>query len=262
MRPFESVPARALAAAVTACGLALAGMPTASAQLVITQDDQWRYALGVGASVASGNSSSKSVNITADAVKATDWDKWTLYGRLLYGEDNEQTTSDQVSAGMRYDRDLSQRWFQFGIVDWLRDRPANIAQRWSVNTGLGYHVFKEEEAFWDLFAGLGYTQDELVEATIVADKLRSNYGRAELLLGQQSQHRLTDTTLFKQRLSIYPNLEDTSNFRAMFDTSLAVAVNKRFDLTASLGYRYNSDPGTDLGKFDLLFVTGILVKME
>ena len=62
---------------------------------------------GLGASLASGNSSSKSVNVTADAVKATAADKWTLYGRLLYGEDDDQTTADQVSAGVRYDRNIS-----------------------------------------------------------------------------------------------------------------------------------------------------------
>ena len=61
---------------------------------------------------------------------------------------------------------------------------------------------------------------------------------------------------------IFPNLEDSKQFRGVFDTTLAVAMNSRFALTASLNYRYNSDPGTDLEKRDLLFITGICVKME
>ena len=56
--------------------------------------------------------------------------------------------------------------------------------------------------------------------------------------------------------------DDTGNFRGVFDTSLAVAMSSRFSLTASLGYRYNSDPGGGLEKADLLFVTGIAVRME
>ena len=252
----------ALAGAVIAGALCLAYAPDASAQLVIKEDDQWRYSIGMGGSVASGNSSAKSLNATADAVKANPRNKWTLYGRLLYATDDEETTSDQVSAGVRYDRELSAPWFQFGLVDWLTDRPANLAYRLSVNTGFGYHIFKEEKSFWDVFGGVGYSQDNLVEATVVSGNLRSNYGRAELLLGEQSQHQLTDNTTVKQRLSIFPNLEDRGEYRAVFDTTLAVAVNRTFALTASLNYRYNSDPGTGLDKRDLLFVTGILVRME
>jgi len=240
----------------------LAGMSNASAQLLIKPDNQWRYSLGVGGSISSGNSSSKNLNVTADALKATDLDKWTLYGRLLYGESDDETTADQMNAGGRYDRNLSRDWFSFGSLDWLRDRPANLAHRWSGNVGLGYHVFKEDKGFWDVFTGIGYTHDDLVEPTVVADRLRSSYGRAELLLGEESQHRLTESTTFKQRLTLFPNLDDTSNFRGVFDTSLAVAMSSRYSLTASLGYRYNSDPGAGLRKVDLLFVTGIAVKIE
>jgi putative salt-induced outer membrane protein len=252
---------RALAAAV-ALGLGLAAATDAAAQLVIKEDGQWRYGIGVGASVATGNSSQKSLNATADAVKATAHHKWTLYGRLLRGEDDGETTSDQLAAGVRYDRELSRQWFHFGLVDWLRDRPANISQRWSANTGLGFHIFKEEKDFWDVFAGVGYSQDSFVTSTVVAEELRGSYGRAELLVGEQSQHVLTENTTLKQRLSVFPNLEESGSYRAVFDTTLAVAMNRRFALTASLNYRYNSDPGTDLEKGDLLFVTGIMVKME
>ncbi len=73
---------------------------------------------------------------------------------------------------------------------------------------------------------------------------------------------MTDTTALKQRLVLYPNLQDNGSFRGVFDTSLAVAMNKRLNLTATLAYRYNNDPGDGLKKADLLFVTGIVVKIE
>jgi putative salt-induced outer membrane protein YdiY len=262
IRRIGSISARGLAGAALASALSLALAPEARAQLVIKEDDQWRYSAGFGASIASGNTSSKNLNATADAVKANVRNKWTLYGRLLRVKDDEETTSDQISAGVRYDRELSKPWFQFVLVDWLRDRPANVAQRWSGNTGIGYHIFKEEKSFWDAFTGIGYSNDHLVEDTVIAGRLRSNYGRPELLVGEQSQHQLTDNTTFKQKLSIFPNLDDRGEYRGVFDTTLAVAINRTFALTASLNYRYNSDPGTGLDKKDLLFVTGILVRIE
>ena len=110
--------------------------------------------------------------------------------------------------------------------------PANLEHRVSVNSGLGYHVFKHDRGFWDLFAGIGYSEDDLVRQTEVSDSQRSHYGRAELLLGQQSQHRISETTTLKQRLSFFPSLEDSDSYRGVFDATLSVSINRRFDLTA------------------------------
>lgn len=260
MRP---APVRRLAPAAIAAGLCLAGLSgEAAAQLTIKEDNQWRYLVSLGASAASGNSSSRSLVVNADAVRASGWDKWTLYGRLLYSEDGERTTSDQLGAGARYDWDITVDWFHFGLLDWLRDRPANLEHRVSVNSGLGYHVFKRETGFWDFFAGLGYSHDDLVERTEISDSQRSNYGRAELLLGQQSEHKLSDTAIVKQRLAFFPSLDESDSYRGTFDTSLSVAMNKHLDLTASVNYRYNSQPGTGRDKVDVLFITGFTVKMQ
>jgi putative salt-induced outer membrane protein YdiY len=246
-----------------AFGAGLAGLPQqAAAQLTVKEDGQWRYAAGVGGEIDALRGAVAGSPAGADAVKATPYDKWTLYGRLLYAEDSDQTTTDQVSAGVRYDWNISPKWFHFGILDWLRDRPANLEHRVSVNSGLGYHIFKREDGFWDLFAGLGYAHDDLVVATEVSDSQRSRYGRAELLLGQQSEHRISDSATLKQRLSFLPSLRDSDSYRGVFDTTLSVAINRRFDLTASLNYRYNSQPGTGLDKVDVLFVTGFTVRME
>src|SRR5690606_39949013 len=71
-----------------------------------------------------------------------------------------------------------------------------------------------------------------------------------------------DTSTFRQRLVIYPNLSESGEFRAQFDAGLAVAINDTMSLTATLTYRYNSDPGLDIENGDLLFVTGISAKLE
>ena len=75
----------------------------------------WRYTLGAGGSFSSGNSSSRSLNLTVDAVKESEKDKLTLTGRALYSEDTGETTADQVSAGARYD--WSERAFDSSLVD-------------------------------------------------------------------------------------------------------------------------------------------------
>lgn len=234
----------------------------AHAQVTIKRDGQWRWLLGAGASVASGNSDATSLNVNVDGVRATAIDRWTVTGRALYAKNDGQTTSDQLGAGVRYDRNIDGRWFGFGQGAFLRDRPANISQRWSANTGVGYHVIASDTVNWDLYGGAGYTRDSYVTATVVADEMRSAYGYGELLLGEESNHVISETTKFTQRLVVYPNLSNTGEFRTIFDAGLAVAINKTFALTLTFGHRYNSDPGAGFDKTDTLFVAGLAVRLD
>lgn len=251
----QSTIALALSAGMLAAG-------AAHAQATVKPDGKWRYVLGAGASFASGNSDAKMLNLNAEGVRATAQDKWGVNGRILYGRNDDTTTADLLGLGTRYDRNYGERWFAFGLAEYLRDRPANLSQRLSAGAGIGYHVIKRETTTWDVFAGLGYTDDSYREARLVAGRVRSGFGYAELLLGEESTHKLTDTTSFKQRLVVYPNLSESGEFRSTFDAGLAVAISSTMSLNVTLGHRYVSDPGLGVKKSDLLLVTGISVKFD
>lgn len=251
---------RVLLAAALLGGVLASG--PARAQATLKPDGQWRHAIGLGLSYASGNSESSTLTLNADGARQTGHDKWSYYGKALRAKSEDETTGDQIGIGTRYERDLNARVFGFGQGDYLRDRPANLSRRTSVGAGLGYHVFKAEKTTWDVFSGLGYTHDRYVTPTDVGGATRGTWGYAELLLGEESNHQVSDTSTFRQRLVIYPNLSESGEFRAQFDAGLAVAINDTMSLTATLTYRYNSDPGLDIENGDLLFVTGISAKLE
>lgn len=232
----------------------------AGAQATVKPDGVWRYAVGAGASVASGNSDSKAANINAEAVRATAQNKWSFNARANYAKNDGATTTDMMSMAARYDHNLSARWFAFGSGEAMRDRPANLSRRLSAATGLGYHWIQSEQTQWDLFAGVGYTSEHYRHPQVVADALRSQYDYAEGLLGQESAQQLTASTTFKQRLVIYPNASEAGEFRAVFDAGLSVAINKTLSLTLTVNHRYNSDPGVGLNKSDTLVVTGVSAK--
>jgi putative salt-induced outer membrane protein YdiY len=73
---------------------------------------------------------------------------------------------------------------------------------------------------------------------------------------------LTDSTTFRQKLVVYPNLNDTGEYRAVFDTGVAVAINRTMNLTVGFNYRYNSDPGVGVKRGDAVFLTGLAYKLE
>ncbi|MCO5120252.1 MAG: DUF481 domain-containing protein [Burkholderiaceae bacterium] len=257
---MNRTPVRVLLSVALLGGVIASG--PAHAQATLKPDGQWRHAIGLGLSYASGNSESSTLTLNADGVRQTESDKWSWYGKALRAESDDETTGDQIGFGTRYERDLNARVFGFGQGDYLRDRLANLSRRTSVGAGLGYHVFKSEKTNWDVFSGLGYTHDRYVDPTDIGGRTRGSWGYAELLIGQESNHRISDTSTFRQRLVVYPNLSESGEFRAQFDAGLAVAINDRMSLTATLTYRYNSDPGVDIEKGDLLFVTGVSAKFE
>ena len=240
-----------------------ATLPCAAwAQVTVKPDGQWRHLFGAGASLSSGNSDASSFNLTADSVRATDHDKWSLTGRAQYAKVEDETSAERFGAGTQYDRDFSPQWFGFGRLEFLRDRPANLSLRSFGASGVGYHVFRDDTGFWDLSVGLGYTQDRFVDSTEVDGQIRRSYGRLELLLAEESSHQLTETTKLRQKLTVLPILNEPGAYRAEFDTGMSVAINEKLSLTAGLTYRYNSDPGEGVKRGDTLFVTGVSLRID
>ena len=232
------------------------------AQAKVKPDGRWRAALGLGASASSGNTDATNVSLTGEAVRATDITKSTLYGGLQYARSSGTTTNEQFRLGGRHDRDIGDTFFAFGGADLERNKFANLKLRGQLNGGVGYHVIRTPDTTFDLFGGLGYTQDKFVSPTLVDGAVRDSYGYLSLVLAEESSHQITDNTSFKQRLSLYPNLRNSGEFRATFDAGLSVAMNKTFNLTVGVAVAHNSDPGPGRKATDTLLTTGVSVNFD
>lgn len=245
-------------------GLAAAlGLPGAAhSQITLKPDGQWRYLFTASANATTGNSDTANLNAQGDAVRMTGHDKLSLTGKVAYANSDGAKTTQRLGAGTQYNRDLSPRSFGFGSADYLRDRPSNIASRFSLATGLGRHVLQGEDHSLDLSAGVGYSDDRYVTPAKVADAVRSTYGRLEGVLAEESNHKLSASTSLRQKVTLYPNLRDSSSYRAQFDLGLSVAMTPTMNLTTGVNYRYNNDPGTGLKRTDAALVTGVSFRFD
>jgi putative salt-induced outer membrane protein YdiY len=234
----------------------------ASAQVTIKPDGQWRSLLTAGASVASGNSSSTSINLGADVVRARSYDKWALTGRALYSSNDGVESQNRLAGSAMYQRDFAEKAFGFGQLDLLRDEPSNLSSRTSVGAGVGYHLVRSENHSFDISTGLGYTLDRYVNPEPLNGSDRTRYNRAELILAEESTHKLTETTSFKQKLTVLPNLRDRNDYRAVFDAGISVSMTPRIALTATLSHRYDNTPAPGLKSGDTLFITGVSYRFD
>ncbi len=228
-------------------------------------DGRWRGNGGAALSVSSGNTHSSSLIITADAARRTVQDKLALYGQILgsRSESNSvtSTTANQWSAGTRYDYNISPEIFGFGGLDFSHDQLKQLSLRSVVSGGLGYHMIKTAENTWDLFGGAAYRADKYSGSGVsINDEMKTSLSAVELLLGEESSHKLSESTSFKQKLVISPNLSSSKGTRATFDAGLQVAMSKTLSLNLTLQDRYDSLSQAPLKKNDIMFFTGVNVK--
>jgi putative salt-induced outer membrane protein YdiY len=232
------------------------------AQVTQKPDGQWRSLFTAGTSVATGNTDAKSASLGADVIKLTTMDKWSLTASGQYARSDGATTANRLGGTGLYSRDITPDWFGFGQIDLLRDSPSDLKLRTTLGSGLGYHVVKQPDQTFDLSAGLAWTVDRYNHPQLIDDAVRSRNDHAELLLAEESNNKLSDSTTFKQKLTVFPNLRDGDGVRAVFDAGLSVAMTKQLALTATLSHRYDSKPGSGLGRNDTLFVTGVSLRFD
>jgi putative salt-induced outer membrane protein YdiY len=246
---------------VTAAAL-LAIASAAQAQATVKPDGQMRAAVGIGASLSSGNTKASNLSIAGEAVRATDQDKTTLFGKVQYAKSAGVTTAEQLRLGGRHDINFGPVWFGFGGLEFERDKLANLKLRSQIAGGVGYHVLKTPAVTWDLFGGVGYASEKYFAPTLVGGAVRSSYSYPSLLLAEESTHRLSETTTAKQRLALYPNLRNSGEFRATWEAGIAVAMTKAMNLNVGFTVAHNSDPGAGRKATDTLLTTGVSFKFE
>lgn len=226
---------------------------TATAQTVPTPDGAWRGSLGASFTAARGNNDSVNAGLNADAVRQTDIDKIGVTVQSLYGRSDRsgarELTASLFRAGTRYDRDVSEITYAFLGFDAEKNKLADLKWRHAPSIGLGLHLRKTRAHSFDVFAGYSHNREELYSG--------AKRSFEEALLGEETTHKFTESTSFRQRLALYPNLSDSGEYRVVFDAGLIAPLVERWNLTVNLSARYQSNPPPGVKKNDTLLFTGL-----
>lgn len=235
--------------AATIVGTALFAAAGVMAQTPV--DGKWHGGISIGGAAASGNTSSTTLAATADTVRATTMDKITLYGLGNYAKSKingvDTTTANLFRLGGRYDYNITPNFFAFGGGEGETNRAGGVDTRYALNGGVGYRLVRTDTMSWDIFGGAGYSDTKFTDG--------SKRNGAELVLGEESSHKLGDSTTVKQRLVVYPG-ESEVGTRATFDAGLAMAISGGWTLNTGVSYHYASKVAAGLKKSDTLWTVG------
>ncbi|WP_405285199.1 DUF481 domain-containing protein [Gaopeijia maritima] len=150
---------------------------------------------------------------------------------------DSEKTAESLYARSRYDRTLSERFFAYGAVDWLRNTFAGIESRFLLAAGAGNTWIDQDTQRFKTNYAVTYTIQEDVVERPDADK---NFPGARL--GWEYWNQLTATSTFDSALLVDLNLSDTDDVRYDLTNSLAVNISEKLALKPSLQFLYRTRP--------------------
>jgi hypothetical protein len=211
----------------------------------------WLGGGNFGIALARGNSETTNYSLGFNAVRKTSEDKLTLYASSVYATDGatESTTANDIRGGLRYDRDISRRWFGFLSGDFETDAIQSLNIRSVGGTGVGYHAMNSKTVSLDVLAGGAYTREDY--DTDVTNDLSS------IDIGVQYSKSLAHGTTITQKAFFLPYINDLGEYRSTFDLGVATKINKLLTWQVNFNDRYVSNPLVGTRQNDLLLTTGV-----
>jgi len=211
----------------------------------------WTGGGSFGFALARGNSETTNLALGFDAKRKTAKDAWILDAASIYSTDEKlnATTANSFQGLVRYDYNLTKRWFAYGAFAGGYDELQNLNYRIMPGGGLGYHAIASERTTLDLLGGLGYTRESYTTGLI------NNLFTATL--GDEFAYKLTKSTTVIQNLYYLPALNDTSIYHVTGNFGVATKINGWLTSNLNFNDRYNSAPVLGNKKNDVLFTAGV-----
>ena len=213
----------------------------------------WAGGGSFGLALARGNTDNTNFALGFNAARETAKDKWTIQAASLYARSKADgvtsTTANTLGGLIRYDRNLTQKLFAFGILTGLYDEAQDLNERVSPGGGLGFHLIASKMTSLDLLGGFGYTYENY------SNGVTNNLMNATI--GDEFKHKFTENTAVLQDFYFFPYLNDGGGYRGVFDLGIASKLYRAITWNVNFTDLYNSKPIQGKKNNDLLFTTGV-----
>lgn len=223
--------------------------------------DFWAGFVSLGVANSSGNSVTTTVSTAASATRAAGKNKISLNFAQLYATQSTTLphgpTANKVSGAFRLDRDLSKRIFIFATNGYDYDRFQNLDLRVVVGGGFGYHVWAGKKGYLDVFGGGNYNREKF---DLDGESITRKTG--EVVIGQEMGYQALSRLKLFEKLSLYPNMSETGEYRMSFDATASVPIMKWLELNFGFNDRYLSNPVFGNKSNDTIFTTGVRVSFD
>ncbi len=216
------------------------------------EDKLWQREISIGYSNISGNTQSSQLSIGLGGNKKTDHDETTFKGNIYYSSSNKKMDSQKWYGMGRYAYSFreSKKWYNFYKLEVDHDRFTNIDYRIVPSIGLGYWFSDEPDLRVMTEVGVGLEHTDFRDSVKDSDEII-------LLPRAFFEKRLFSESRISEDLTLYPYLDDASEFRLHSETKLVNPINEKLSLSLSLIDDYNSNPAKNTKKNDIQIISAL-----
>lgn len=215
----------------------------------------WAGAFDFGLALAEGNSETTNLSLALNADRTTTRDKTSFFAAALYATNSATgesiTTANIFRGGGRYEYNVSPRLFVYGFGSLEHDELQELDLRLLLGGGLGWHLWKNDTTTFDAFAGTNWNKEYYSNDVDLSS--------AELQVGEELSHQLSERFLFTERFVYFANLSDSGEYRLAFDASAVAGINKWLGWQITFSDRFNSNPQPGIKDNDLILTAGLRI---
>jgi putative salt-induced outer membrane protein YdiY len=235
----------------------------------------WTGGANVGFSLARGNSETENLALAFNAARTTLHDKLTLYATSVDTKNdlavppNSKTVANLETGGLRYDHNLGTKAFVFGSADFMSNALQYLDLRQVYTGGFGWHIIKNDATQLDVLGGINYTHETYSNGAEVLPTppataptgIYESYGVTNRFAAASLSEELTQkwgkSTVITQNMGFFPDLQNSSTYRATFNLGTVTKINKHFGWQNQFGNIYVSNPPMGTKRDDVLLTTGL-----
>jgi putative salt-induced outer membrane protein YdiY len=212
----------------------------------------WNGSYDLGLALTRGNARTTTLTNNVTAARITTHDKLSFHFNQIYASslanNVNSATASALRGGWSYNRDLNPRIFLTTINEYEHDRFQNLNLRSVFGGGAGWSAVKTAKVNFSVQAGGDYEREGFMDNT--------SRNSAEANFGDDLLYKFSAATSLTQSFRMYPNLNDTGQYRLNFDLSAVTALKKWLGWHVSASDRFLSDPVQGRLRNDVLLSTG------
>lgn len=207
------------------------------------ESNYWAGKISLGLNVSKGNSDQEDYSTTANIQRRTSRTRLTLN----YLGSNSLTRGIQTANSHRadgtYDIFKSRKYFLRPVFgEYYRDTFSNIAHRYTVGIGIGYHIIDTSKTEWDVTGGPAYQGTEFVSVEQGEDSQDSTPALVVDSLFDTELNKRIDF-IWGYRFQLLN--ESSGSYTHHFVTTLESELSKVLDLDISFVWDRTQNPTAD-----------------
>ena len=221
---------------------------------IVAQEEpaaSWTGRAEFGLDGQTGNSERLSLKGLVQTTRATDFARLSLYLRGQFEETSGERSKNEIIAGTKYERDLSERTFAFLHIEMERDEFESLDLRSTLTVGIGYFLIRAETHELKIRAGPSYQHEELDDGSTTDNLLAG--------LGYDYRLDLNERIRFTSTLSYFFNATEMDDWRLTAENAAEIPISTDAAWKLRLGIRnaYDALPQPGVERLDTSYFTSL-----